>query len=126
MNRGYDSSRILLGEFLPTCQVEGFTVGSPVLNDPYFQSFCFEEFDVSCGSCFMAGKQDLSCRSIPIGILACDSHGQMCRCRWIGDTARNFIEIGGRFSSSFPQDTFVGEMDDRDAGLVDRKGGNMC
>ena len=73
MNRGEDSSRILLGEFLPTRQVEGFTVDCAVLNDPHFQSFCFDEFDVSCGSCFMAGKRNLSRSSVPVGVLARDS-----------------------------------------------------
>src|SRR2546429_3083477 len=121
-DRGDDSPCVLLTKFLPVRSVEGFTVGTIPLNDSHFKSLCFKEFDVCRRSSFIAGKWDLSCGGIPVGIFARDSHRQVCGCHWIGDTACNFIEVGGGFSSSFPQDAFIRKMDSWDAGCVLREG----
>jgi|SRR5437868_5875691 len=125
-DRGYDSPCVLLTDFLPMRSVEGFTVGSILLNDSHYKSLCFKEFDICRRSCFMAGKWHLSRGSVPVCIFARDSHREVRGCHWIGNTTRNFIEVGGRFSSSFPQDAFIREMDARDTSWLFREGGVVC
>src|SRR5579885_931735 len=83
-----NASCILLYEFLSMSIVEGFRIVPILLNNPHFQFFGFEEFNIGCGSCLMASKGNFSCSSFSVGILACNSHGQVSRCRRIIDAAR--------------------------------------
>src|SRR2546421_2964464 len=93
LDRGDDAPCALFEKFLSMCIVDGFAIGTLVLNDSHFKLLCFEKFHISRGSCFMTDERDLSCSHIPVGILACDLYGQVSRCSRIGDTARNFIEV---------------------------------